>query len=279
VTRSRGASPSSRAPPAAPGAASRPRSARPARQSSAPAAAARAAAAVRLRRPPGDIEETAELVTRLGGTGVAVQVDHLDRDRCAPSPTGCAPTTAGSTCSSTNVWGAERLKGGPAEWNTPIWAHDLDKGLRILRLGVETHLSRRTTCFRCSSPTGRPARRGHRRHRRVQRRHLPDLGVLRLGQGVGEPAGVHAGTRAGSAWCDGRRGDARVAAFGDDARRVRGHRGHLARRAGHRLARRPPRRPTDRAAGFAASESPRFVGRAVAALAADPDRPGGTSSR
>jgi hypothetical protein len=31
-------------------------------------------------------------------------------------------------------------KGGPADWNSPIWKHDLDKGLRILRLGVDTHL-------------------------------------------------------------------------------------------------------------------------------------------
>jgi NAD(P)-dependent dehydrogenase (short-subunit alcohol dehydrogenase family) len=39
-----------------------------------------------------------------------------------------------------DIWGAEKLKGPPYEWNTPIWKHDLDKGLRILRLGVETHL-------------------------------------------------------------------------------------------------------------------------------------------
>ena len=39
-----------------------------------------------------------------------------------------------------DIWGAEILKGAPSEWNTPIWKHDLDKGLRILRLGVETHL-------------------------------------------------------------------------------------------------------------------------------------------
>src|SRR5262249_26822206 len=39
-----------------------------------------------------------------------------------------------------DIWGAELLKGGPAEWNTPIWEHDLDTGLRILRLAVETHL-------------------------------------------------------------------------------------------------------------------------------------------
>ena len=39
-----------------------------------------------------------------------------------------------------DIWGAEVLKGGPAEWNTPIWEHDLDKGLRILRLAIDTHL-------------------------------------------------------------------------------------------------------------------------------------------
>jgi hypothetical protein len=39
-----------------------------------------------------------------------------------------------------DIWGAERLKGGPADWNTPIWRHDIAAGLRILRLGVDTHL-------------------------------------------------------------------------------------------------------------------------------------------
>jgi len=39
-----------------------------------------------------------------------------------------------------NIWGAERLKGGPAEWNTPIWRLDLEKGFRILRLAIDTHL-------------------------------------------------------------------------------------------------------------------------------------------
>ena len=39
-----------------------------------------------------------------------------------------------------DIWGGELLKGGPAEWNTPIWEHDLDKSLRILRLAIDTHL-------------------------------------------------------------------------------------------------------------------------------------------
>lgn len=32
------------------------------------------------------------------------------------------------------------LKGRPPTWNRPIWEHDLEDGLRILRLGIDTHL-------------------------------------------------------------------------------------------------------------------------------------------
>ena len=39
-----------------------------------------------------------------------------------------------------DIWGAEILKGGPAQWNTPVWEHDLDTGLRILRLAIDTHI-------------------------------------------------------------------------------------------------------------------------------------------
>ena len=36
--------------------------------------------------------------------------------------------------------GAEKFKGGPADWNKPIWQNDLGKGLRILQLAIDTHL-------------------------------------------------------------------------------------------------------------------------------------------
>jgi hypothetical protein len=32
------------------------------------------------------------------------------------------------------------LKGPSSQWNTLIWEHDLDAALRIVRLGLETHL-------------------------------------------------------------------------------------------------------------------------------------------
>src|ERR1700704_502069 len=86
------------------------------------------------------IEETAELVTRLGGTGIAVAVDHLDRDRVKTLAHQIRTQHGHVDVLVNNIWGGELLKGGPAQWNTPIWKLDLDKGLRILRLAVETHL-------------------------------------------------------------------------------------------------------------------------------------------
>ena len=49
---------------------------------------------------------------------------------------GFAPTRAGSTSSSTTSGAARTLK----QWNTPVWEHDLENGLRMLLLGVHTHL-------------------------------------------------------------------------------------------------------------------------------------------
>lgn len=39
-----------------------------------------------------------------------------------------------------DIWGGELLKGGPTKWNIPIWKHNLESGLQILRLAVDTHL-------------------------------------------------------------------------------------------------------------------------------------------
>src|SRR6516164_624214 len=86
------------------------------------------------------IEETAELVTSLGGTGIAVAVDHLD-----PTPVGGLAENVRHHHGRIDVlvndiWGGEVLKGGPNEWNTPIWKYSLENGLRILRLAIDTHL-------------------------------------------------------------------------------------------------------------------------------------------
>ena len=89
---------------------------------------------------PETIEETAALVTELGGTGIAVAVDHLEPDQVRRSPTRIARDHGHIDVLVNDIWGGELLKGGPADWDTPIWEHDLDDGLRILRLAIDTHL-------------------------------------------------------------------------------------------------------------------------------------------
>jgi NAD(P)-dependent dehydrogenase (short-subunit alcohol dehydrogenase family) len=89
---------------------------------------------------PETIEETAELVTMLGGTGVAIQVDHLDIAQVRALADRIRVDHGAIDILVNDIWGAEVLKGRPPTWNRPIWEHDLDDGLRILRLGIDTHL-------------------------------------------------------------------------------------------------------------------------------------------
>jgi NAD(P)-dependent dehydrogenase (short-subunit alcohol dehydrogenase family) len=89
---------------------------------------------------PETIEETAELVSRLGGTGIPVQVDHLDIAAVRRLAERIGDEYGAIDILVNDIWGAEVLKGGPPTWNRPIWEHNLEDGLRILRLGIDTHL-------------------------------------------------------------------------------------------------------------------------------------------
>jgi NAD(P)-dependent dehydrogenase (short-subunit alcohol dehydrogenase family) len=81
---------------------------------------------------PETIEETAELVTAAGGEGIAVAVDHLD-----PAQVEALVARIDRLDVLVNdIWGAEHL----FEWNRPLWEHELDNGLRLLRLALDTHL-------------------------------------------------------------------------------------------------------------------------------------------
>src|SRR5215213_5848569 len=85
---------------------------------------------------PETIEETAALVTAAGGTGIAVRVDHLVPDEVAGLVARIDAEQGRLDVLVNDVWGGERL----FEWDTPLWEHDLAAGLRLLRLGLETHL-------------------------------------------------------------------------------------------------------------------------------------------
>lgn len=89
---------------------------------------------------PETIEETAELVTELGGVGVAAPTDHLDIAQVRALADRLRADYGGIDILVNDIWGAEILKGPPSTWNRPMWEHDLEDGLRILRLGVDTHL-------------------------------------------------------------------------------------------------------------------------------------------
>ena len=82
------------------------------------------------------IEETAELVTAAGGTGIPVVVDHLEPDQVRDLVTRIDTEQGRLDVLVNNVWGADHL----TSWYTPVWEHPLAEGLRTLRLGVETHL-------------------------------------------------------------------------------------------------------------------------------------------
>ena len=82
------------------------------------------------------IEETAELVNAAGGTGIAVAVDHLQPDQVEALVRRIDAEHGRLDVLVNDIWGGEQL----AQWNTPVWEHDLAGGLRMLRLAVDTHL-------------------------------------------------------------------------------------------------------------------------------------------
>jgi NAD(P)-dependent dehydrogenase (short-subunit alcohol dehydrogenase family) len=85
---------------------------------------------------PETIEETAELVTAAGGKGIAVQVDHLVPGQVKHLMEQIARESGRLDILVNDIWGGEFL----VEWNVPIWEHSLEKGLRMLRLAIDTHL-------------------------------------------------------------------------------------------------------------------------------------------
>jgi NAD(P)-dependent dehydrogenase (short-subunit alcohol dehydrogenase family) len=85
---------------------------------------------------PETIEETADLVTEAGGEGIPVQVDHLDPGQVRALTERIDRDHGRLDVLVNDVWGGDPF----AEWDTTLWEHDLDKGLHLLRLAVDTHI-------------------------------------------------------------------------------------------------------------------------------------------
>jgi NAD(P)-dependent dehydrogenase (short-subunit alcohol dehydrogenase family) len=213
---------------------------------------------------PETIEETADLVNAAGGAGIAVAVDHLEADAVRALVERIDAKQGRLDVLVNDVWGGERL----FEWDTPVWEHDLDNGLRMLRLGIDTHLI--TSHFALPLLIRRPGglvvemTDGTREYNAANYRNsafydLAKSAVLRLAFAQGHELAPHGGTAVAltPGWL---RSEMMLEAMGvTEANWREGANPHFA----------------------AISESPLFVGRAVAALAADPDvhrRNGGSFS-
>ncbi|WAM30018.1 SDR family oxidoreductase [Myxococcus sp. NMCA1] len=85
---------------------------------------------------PETIEDTAEQVTAAGGIGIAVQTDHLVPEQVKALVERIDREQGRLDVLVNDIWGGEHI----FEWNKSVWEHSLDKGLRLLRLGVDTHL-------------------------------------------------------------------------------------------------------------------------------------------
>ncbi|MFX4294966.1 SDR family oxidoreductase [Streptomyces bohaiensis] len=82
------------------------------------------------------IEGTAELIDEAGGHGVAVPTDHLVPDQVRALVERIDAEQGRLDVLVNDVWGGDHL----LAFNQKVWEADLESGLRMLRLGVETHV-------------------------------------------------------------------------------------------------------------------------------------------
>jgi NAD(P)-dependent dehydrogenase (short-subunit alcohol dehydrogenase family) len=205
---------------------------------------------------PETIEETAELVSEAGGEGIAVRVDHSRSEEVAAlirridNEQGCLDVLVN------DVWGGDRF----IDWGKRFWEHD-PQGIYALRQAIDTHVitsryavplmlkGKSGLLVEVTDGTGEEGYRGNLyydlakygvvRLARGEAHELRDRGIVVLCLSPGflrsEEVLEIFGVREDN-WREG---------ISDDKNTDAGH--------------------------FGASETPRYIGRAVAALAADPD--------
>jgi NAD(P)-dependent dehydrogenase (short-subunit alcohol dehydrogenase family) len=216
------------------------------------------------------IEETAELVTKLGGKGIAIPVDHLVADDVHALAERLRSEFRGIDILVNDIWGAELLKGGPSEWNTPVWELDLAKGLRILRLAIDTHIitSKYLLPLLISPPAGLVIEvtdgttKYNASHYRISVYYdLAKVAVNRLAFSQGHELAPFGATSVAitPGWL---RSEMMLENFGVTEENWRDALDPARAQSGQPVA--PP--------DFALSESPRYVGRAIVSLALDLNR-------
>ena len=85
---------------------------------------------------PETIEDTGDLMADAGGQGTAMVVDHEDPAAVADLLARVQSERGRLDVLVNDIFGGDRY----AQWHTPMWEHDLPGGLRMLRMGVDTHI-------------------------------------------------------------------------------------------------------------------------------------------
>ncbi|EKX63548.1 SDR family oxidoreductase [Streptomyces ipomoeae] len=204
---------------------------------------------------PETLEDTADLVTEAGGHGIAVPTDHLEPSQVRALVDRISDEQDHLDVLVNDIWGGEKL----FEWDSPVWEHDLDNGLRLLRLAVETHAitSHHALPLLLRNPGGLVVEMtdgtddfNRENYRSSFFYDLAKASVLRMAFALGHELGPRGATAVAltPGWL---RSEMMLDHYGVTEENWRD--------------------ALDRVPHFAISETPRYVGRAVAALAADPE--------
>jgi NAD(P)-dependent dehydrogenase (short-subunit alcohol dehydrogenase family) len=205
---------------------------------------------------PETIEETAALVDEAGGRGIAVRVDHLEPEQVRALVERIDDEQGRLDVLVNDVWGGDPL----ADWEKPVWEHSLERGLRLLRLAVDTHiitshfalplLIRRPGGLVVEMTDGTAEYNANYRGDVGLYYDLAKVSVIRLALAQADELGPHGATAVSltPGWL---RSEMMLDHYGVGESNWRD--------------------ATVDEPHFAISETPAFVGRAVAALAQDPD--------
>lgn len=204
---------------------------------------------------PETIEETAELIERDGGRAIPIQVDHLDPPQVEALIARIEKEHGRLDVLVNDIWGGDHF----IQWNTPIWDYSLENGLRMLHLAIDTHLITNHFALRLLiknkgglvvEVTDGTAEYNHDHYRVSIFYDLAKTAVVRMAWSLAQELKPHECTALALSpgWL---RSEQMLDNYGvteenwRDATKVQPH--------------------------FIITETPRYVGRAVAHLAADPD--------
>ena len=211
---------------------------------------------------PETIEDTGDRMAAAGGDGVALRVDHLDPAQVESLVSRIRDEHGRLDVLVNDIFGGDRY----AQFGKKIWEHDLPGGLRMLRMGIDTHAI--TSHYALSLLIERPGGlviemtdgtfayntryRGGSEHFGVGMYYdLVKSAVQRLTLAQSEELAAYEGAAVAvtPGWL---RSEMMLQIYG------------VTEAHWHDAIEKEPH--------FAISESPTYVGRGVAALAADPDR-------